>query len=448
VKKRPVARVLLRGGTIVTMNARREIVHGDLLVEGDRIAAIGPSLGSKRSSVEEIDARGRLVIPGLVQPHVYLSRTLFRGRADGLDPFDWMRRRILPLEAAHTHETLLVSALLGGAEFLRSGTTAILDAGAVHHTGAIFEAAKKLGLRATIGKAMIDLGQGVPASLRETADESLAESLRLADLWHGAEHGRLRYAFAPRSALATSEELLLRVVKEARARGLGMHTHASMTSDDVLAVRERSGKDNVAYLHALGMSGPDTVLAHGVWLTSEEQRILAETGTHVVHCPSSNAKLAAGLAKVPDLLGMGVNVALATDSAAAANSLDAFGEMRLAALLHKIRFGPEAMPAETVFEMATLRGARALGLEAEIGSLEPGKKADLAVVAADRLHAAPADDPYSLLVHSLTGADVEHVLVDGELRVRRGKVAGVDAKRLVAKARLAAEDLAKSAATS
>jgi 5-methylthioadenosine/S-adenosylhomocysteine deaminase len=440
-KKSSANRILIKGGTIVTMNARHEIARGDILIEGDRIATIG-QVSTRRGIDETIDATNKLVIPGLIQPHIHLCQTLFRGRADDLDLLDWLRQRIWPFEAAHTAETLYVSSLLGIAELLRSGTTAILDMGTVQHTDSIFEAAKKLGLRATIGKAMMDAGQGVPSGLRETTDASITESLRLIEKWHGAENGRLRYAFAPRFVLSCTEDLLVRVVKEAHARGIGMHTHASENSDEVIAVRERVGRDNVSYLHALGMSGHDTVMAHCVWLTSEEQRILAESGTHVAHCPSSNLKLASGFAKVPDLLAMGVNVCLASDGAPCNNTLDAFDEMRLAGLIHKPRFGPTAMPAETVFEMATVRGARALGLEHEIGSLEEGKRADIAVVATDRIHAAPAPEPYSMLVYSLQGSDVEHVIVDGITRVRRGKVLGVDQKRLIAKANALAAELA------
>lgn len=432
-------RVLLKGGTIVTMNGRREVGTGDVLIDGDRIRDVGPVASTHADEV--IDVTGKLVIPGLIQPHVHLCQTLFRGRADGLELLDWLRERIWPFEAAHTWDSLYVSALVGGAELLRSGTTAILDMGTVRHTDAVFQAAKELGLRATIGKAMMDRGQGLPAGLRETTEASLAESLALAERWHGAENGRLRYAFAPRFVLSCTEELMVAVVREARARGLGLHTHASENQGEIEAVREWCGMDNVAYLHSIGMSGPDTVLAHCVWVTSEEQRILRETGTHVAHCPSSNLKLASGIARVPDLLRMGINVCLAADGAPCNNNLDGFMEMRLAGLIHLPRNGPTALSAETVVEMATLRGARALGLEHELGSIEPGKKADLAVVSVSDLHHTPSVDPYSLLVYSARGSDVEHVFVDGIARVRDRAVVGLDVPALVSRAHRFAQQL-------
>jgi cytosine/adenosine deaminase-related metal-dependent hydrolase len=424
--------VLLKGGTIVTMNERRDVFAGDLLIEDDRIRSIAPNI--RAGTDEAIDAEGMLVIPGLIQPHVHLCQTLFRGRADDLDLLDWLRQRIWPFEAAHTHDTLYTSALLGASELLLSGTTSVLDMGTVNHTDAIFEACAKVGIRATVGKAMMDAGQGLPAGLRETTDASLAESIALIERWHGKENGRLRYAFAPRFALSCSEELMARVVVEARKRGIRMHTHASESSDEVASVRERFGKDNVSFLHSIGMAGPDTVLAHCVWLTSEEQRLLAESKTHIAHCPSSNLKLASGIARIPDLLRMGINVGLAADGAPCNNALDLFHEMRLASLIHKPRFGPQAMPAERVLELATMGGARALGLESEVGSLEEGKRADVTLVNVRRLHASPPASPYSMLVYSLSGADVEHVFVDGSQRVKSGKVVGVKAKTLMAEA--------------
>jgi cytosine/adenosine deaminase-related metal-dependent hydrolase len=262
----------------------------------------------------------------------------------------------------------------------------------------------------------------------------------LIERWHGTENGRLRYAFAPRFVLSCSEDLLARTVKEARRRGLIMHTHASENRREVEAVRSACGKDNVEYLESIGMTGSDTVLAHCVWLSDKEETVLRSTGTHVAHCPSSNLKLGSGIARVPELLALGINVALAADGAPCNNNLDGFTEMRLAALIHKVRKGPTTMPAETVLEMATLHGARALGLEDQIGSIEEGKKADLVVVKTSELHAAPQADPISMLVYSLKGSDVEHVFVDGVPRVRNGRVLGIQPRSLIERGnRFAAE---------
>ncbi len=439
----PRHRLLLRGATVVTMNPGREVLAGDVLVEDDRIVDVAPKIRATR--VDELRLLpDTLLIPGLVQPHIHLCQTLFRGRADGLELLDWLRERIWPFEAAHTPESLYVSAMLGGVELLRSGTTAILDMATVRHTEAVFQAAKKLGIRATIGKALMDKGQGVPRNLKDTTQDALAESLALAERWHGAENGRLRYAFAPRFVLSCTEELMRAVAREARARGLGIHTHASENAGEIEAVREASGLDNVSFLRELGCVGHDTVLAHCVWLTSEEQKILRETGTHVAHCPSSNLKLASGVAKIPELLAMGINVGIAADGAPCINTLDGFLELRLAALIQGPRSGPGALSSEKAFELATLGGARALGLADQIGSIEVGKKADLVAIDLRAAHLTPMADVYSTLVYGVRGSDVANVWVDGVERVRNGRVRGVKLPSLRAEAerhasRIAAE---------
>jgi len=428
-------RTLLSGGTLVTMNGGLEWGRGDVFIDGDRIAGLGDKPQGRKRIDETIDCSDCLVLPGFIQPHIHLCQTLFRGEADNLQLLEWLKERIWPFEAAHTYESLYASAMLGGAELLRSGTTAILDMGTVHHTSAIFEAAEILGLRATIGKAMMDTGEGVPAGLLETTVESIEESIGLAETWHGQANGRLRYAFAPRFVLSCSEQLMVRVVDEARKRGLGMHTHASENRAEMRAVQEICGMNNIAYLDSLGMSGSDTVLAHCVHVSDLEYDILENSGTHVAHCPSSNYKLSSGLARVPEMLNRGINVCLASDGAPCSNGLDQFTEMRLAALIQKPRLGPTAMPAERVVEMATIRGARALGLENEIGSLEEGKKADIVIVKLNSLHVAPTSNPYSALVYACQASDVRDVFVDGESRVRKGKLVGIQARSIISAAR-------------
>ena len=418
--------LLLTGGTLVTMDPSRRVLEGDLWIHDGEIAAVGELDEEARAAepqARRIDCRGKIVIPGLVQSHVHLCQTIFRGYADGLELLDWLRQRIWPYEGAHTAESLRASARLGLAELIRGGTTACLDMGTVRHQDAIFEAAAEAGFRLTSGKAMMDVTRGVPAGLRESTEASLEESDALARRWHEAEGGLLRYAYAPRFVLSCTERLLEEVVARARAEGLRIHTHASENQSEIEAVRERCGTDNVAYLHGLGMTGDDTVLAHCIWLTAREKRILVETGTHVAHCPSSNLKLASGYAKVPELLEMGARVSLGADGAPCNNNLDMWMEMRLAALIHLPRVGPTGLSAERVFEMATLGGARALGLEAEIGSLEVGKRADVVVLDSRRPHAVPRGaDLYGHLVYAVRSEDVETVIIDGRIVLDEGRL--------------------------
>lgn len=411
--------IFIEGGTVVTLDPEWRVVEGDVLVRGGKIHAIAEHGKLKpKPGARTVDARGCFVLPGFVQPHVHLCQALFRGFAEDLPLLEWLSQYIWPFEGAHTPQSLRASARLGLAELMLGGTTAALDMGTVHHTDVIFEEAGESGFRLISGKAMMDMGQGRPAGLRETTAESLAESRRLAERWHGAEKGRLGYAFAPRFILSCSDELMRETVRAARELGCLLHTHASENPGEVEAVRAATGKDNIEALHDLGVSGPDVVLAHCVWLTSNEQRLLRETGTRVVHCPSANLKLGSGVARIPELLEQGISIGMAADGAPCNNRLSAFSEMRLAALLQKPRLGTAAFAARDVLRMATLGGAEVLGLDGITGSLEKGKRADVIVVDGNRPHLRPRTDPYTTLVYAAESADVRHVFIDGQWLVR------------------------------
>lgn len=421
--------LLLTHGTVVTMNREREVLADtDVLIQDGRIAKIGRGLKVKGAARRVLDVRGQVVLPGLIHGHLHACQTLFRNHADGLELLDWLRERIWPYEAAHDAESLRASADLTFAELIQSGATAALDMGTVRHYDAVFESARDCGFRLTGGKAMMDTGHSLPAGLRETTEASLAESVALLERWHGTHGDRLRYAFAPRFVLSCTEPLLKEVSRLAKEKGVRVHTHASENATECDLVRQRIGLDNVAYFHSLGLSGPHVTLAHCVWLTAEEQRLLRETGTVVCHCPSSNLKLASGIAKVPELMDAGVHVCLGADGAPCNNNLDIFLEMRLAALLHKPRVGPLAMPPMRVLEMATLEGARAIGMEKEVGSLEEGKRGDVTVVDVRGLHTLPTpQNVLDALVHAARSTDVCHVAIDGQLVLKDRQLLTMDA---------------------
>jgi len=417
--------LVITNATVVTMNASREVLRdAEIVIQGNRLAKVGARSRSPKTGVRRvIDVKGAVVIPGLIHGHLHACQTLCRNHADGLELLEWLRERIWPFEASHSAESMRASADLTFYELIRSGATAALDMGSVNHYGSVFESAKASGIRLVGGKCMMDAGQGVPARLRETTDNSINESLKLMEQWHGAENDRLRYAFAPRFVLSCTEALLRRVGTLAIEKGVRIHTHASENPTECDVVREKTGFDNVVYFGQDGLLGQHTTLAHCVWLTAEEQKLLRETKTCVCHCPSANLKLASGIAKVTELMEQKINVALGADGAACNNNLDAWVEMRLAALLHKPRTGPTSMSAMTVLEMATLNGARALGLEGDVGSLEEGKKADLAVVDLSDTRATPnADDVVSTLVYSGQSTDVRDVIIDGREVMRNRTV--------------------------
>jgi 5-methylthioadenosine/S-adenosylhomocysteine deaminase len=419
------------------MNREREVLaEADVLVQDGRIARVGRNLRTRGAGLRVLDVRGKVVLPGLIHGHLHACQTLFRNRADGLELLDWLHERIWPFEAAHDADSMRASADLTFAELIRSGATAALDMGTVRHYDAVFESARDCGFRLTGGKAMMD-APDTPAGLYETTEASLAESLALLERWHGTHGGRLRYAFAPRFVLSCTERLMKEVGRLAREKGVRIHTHASENASEVALVRERTGRDNVVYFHEVGFTGPHVTLAHCVWLSEQEQRLLRDTGTVVCHCPGSNLKLASGIARVPELLDAGVSVCLGADGAPCNNNLDMFMEMRLAALLHKPRVGPRGMPAGRVLEMATLGGARALGLEAEVGSLEEGKRADITVVDLSGLHVTPSapEDVLGPLVYAARASDVVHVLIDGRPVLQNRVLRSLDEASVAANAR-------------
>jgi len=414
------------------MDAQNSIVRGDLLIENDRITSIGPT-GASAEVV--IDATGCAVIPGFVQTHIHLCQTLFRGSADDLALIDWLKKRVWPMEAAHSAESIAASAALGIAELVKGGTTCALTMETVNHTSEVFRVVQESGFRATVGKCMMDKGDEVPAELREETNNSVSQSIALLEEWHGKANGRIRYCFAPRFAVSCTRELLEQVGRLSRQRSVMIHTHASENRTECEIVETETGMRNVAYLNQVGLTGRHVALAHCVHLSDDEIDILLETQTNVVHCPSSNLKLGSGIAPVAKLLDRGVSVSLGADGAACNNRLDMFTEMRTAALLQKALHGPEVLPAQRVLRMATIEGAMALGLESEIGSLEVGKKADLALIGLQELHSVPrAEDVVSTVVYSAGPGDVRTVIVDGRLLMKDRELLTLNESAVIEKA--------------
>ena len=431
--------ILIRGGMVVTCDHNDGASLSNVLVRGAKIVAVGDAAGEGLTRI--VDARGCAVIPGFVQAHVHLCQTLMRGMADDLALLDWLRKRIWPFEAAHDEQTLTASAELGLAEAMLCGTTTLLDMGTVRGHDAVMDACVRAGVRAISGKAMMDRGDAIPAGLRESTRASLDESERLSRHWRGAGGGRIGYAWAPRFLLSCSEALVRGAVERARQAGDLVHTHAAEHSDEREAVRNGMGDDDIAVLRAWGVAGPRAVLAHGVQLRQAEARRIARDQTRIVHCPSANLKLGSGIARVAELDRLGVPLALGADGAPCNNNLDPWTEMRHAALLAKVRAGPTALSARRAFRLATIDGARALGLGSEVGSIEVGKRADLAIVRIDGAHVEPGGDVFSRLVYACGARDVVHVLVDGEFVVKDRQHVRLDVERVKVRARAQAKRL-------
>jgi 5-methylthioadenosine/S-adenosylhomocysteine deaminase len=402
---------------------------GALFVEGGAIAARDAEarkraldLEAAGRKVERVDARGFWALPGFVQTHVHLCQTLLRNGPDDLPLLPWLSTHVWPGEAAHDEATLEVSARLGLAELLAGGTTAILDMGTSHHTDAVFRAAMASGARVTSGNALMDDPATNPAGLYLETRSALAETERLARAWHGARDGRLRVAFCPRFAVSCTDRLLKEVGERAKADGFFVHTHASESVDEVALVAQRTGRRNVRYLDDVGISGTHVVLAHVIHVDAAERALLSARGTTVAHCPSSNLKLASGICPMPEFRAQGIRVTLGADGAPCNDRLDAFTEMRLAALLPKVRLGPAAISAWDVVRMATSDGAAALALNA--GTLEPGRRADFVLLDPGSGFAQPVawrEDPYGPIVYSMDRSHVAATYVDGVARYVRGE---------------------------
>jgi 5-methylthioadenosine/S-adenosylhomocysteine deaminase len=439
-----VKTLLIKDGYLVTMDDTDRRMHADVLIEGDLIRQISPCIDL--AADRTIDARGMVVLPGFVQAHVHLCQSLLRGQADDQPLQPWLET-ITGLEAWHTPETLYASARLGLAEMIKAGTTSVIDMGTLHHQDSVFLAIEESGMRAQAGKAMMDWTGNLPPILRESTDDSLRESIDLMHRWHGKANGRIRYGFAPRWQLWSTEALLRGIKEEADANpGVGIHGHAGETEYEVQAMIDLTGLRNLAYLQSIGVVGTNVQMAHCIWLDDDEYRIMTETGTHAMHCPCCNMKLGSGIARVPEMLTRGINVALGSDGAPSNNNLDMFIEMRVASLLQKCRLGADALPAEDVLKMATRGGAAAIGMPGEIGSLEIGKKADVVIVDDGGLYAAPMrdfeeDGLVKRLVSSYQSTCVQTSIIDGQVVMENRRLTTMDEEQVVEGAKEALADM-------
>jgi cytosine/adenosine deaminase-related metal-dependent hydrolase len=422
---------MLLTGTVVA-DSRTVIEAGGVVVDGDEITFVGDAAAARERYPDHERRAFDIVAPGLVGAHVHSVQSLGRGIADDEALLDWLFEHVLPMEASLDAEAMEVAARLGYLECIESGTTTVVDHLSVAHAERAFEAAGEVGIRGVLGKVLMD--RDSPDGLQEDAEAGLAESERLIERYHGAFDDRIRYAVTPRFAVTCSEACLRGVRELADRYGVRIHTHASENREEVATVAERTGMRNVAYLHELGLTGPDVLLAHCVWTDEREREILAETDTNVVHCPSSNMKLASGVAPVADYRDRGITVALGNDGPPCNNTLDAFTEMRQASLLAKVDdHDPTAVPAAAVFEMATVEGARAAGFE-RLGRLREGWRADVIGLSTDAARATPVHDPLSHLVFAAHGDDVAFTMVDGEV-VYDGEAVHVDVAAVRERAR-------------
>jgi len=417
---------MILSGTVVA-DSSTVIEDGCVVVEGSRIEAVGKRAGIVERYPDQEHQHYDIVLPGLVGAHIHSVQSLGRGIADDTELLDWLFDYVLPIEASLSADEMEVAAKLGYLELIENGTTTAIDHLSVNHADRAFEAAGEMGIRGALGKVMMD--QRSPENLIEQTEQALDDSERLIREYHRSYDDRIRYALTPRFAVSCTEACL-RGTRELADRydGVRIHTHASENRSEVETVESDTGMRNIEWLDEVGLTGEDVVLAHCVWTDENEREILEETGTHVTHCPSSNMKLASGVAPIWDYLDRGINVALGNDGAPCNNTLDPFTEMRQASLLQKVeRLDPTATPASDIFEMATVNGARAAGFE-DVGRLREGWRADVIGVQTEGVtRATPLHDVLSHLVFAARGSDVRFTMVDGNVLMEDGEVTVADA---------------------
>jgi 5-methylthioadenosine/S-adenosylhomocysteine deaminase len=427
--------IIIKNGTILTMNAENSILEtGFLCIEGDTISHIGENDEKAFAAPKVIDAKGGLVLPGLVNGHTHAAMSLFRGLADDLPLMEWLNNYIFPVESRMDGEFVYTGTLLACAEMIMFGTTTFCDMYLFEDEAAT--AAQEAGMRCLVGEVLYDFHSPNYGAI----EKGLEYTESLIQKWQGDPI--VSIAVEPHSLFTCSPSLLKTANGLALKYDVPLIIHVAETLSEISEVKEKYGKTPIEHLGSLGLLGPHLIADHCVHLDKREIASMAKHGVKVIHNPESNMKLASGIAPVPELLAHGVTVGLGTDGCASNNNLDLFTEMDMAAKLHKINaMDPTVMGAVKVLRMATIEGAKALGLEDLTGSLEVGKKADVILVDTAQPHLTPLYNPYSHLVYSARGNDVSHSVINGQLVMENRKLITINLNEIMERAREKSRDV-------
>lgn len=410
----PMADLIIKGGTIFTMSSEVPEKY-DIVVDNGLITYIEKN--THKAADKIINAKDCLVMPGLINAHTHIAMTLFRGYASDLTYRDWIKK-IQIAEMELTPRDVRTGAYLGVLEMIQSGTTSFADM--YIHMDEVAKVVEETGIRASLGYGMIE-------DLNEDPETKLKIRGKFNRFWNGAANGRITTMYAPHSAASCSKGFLERIRDLARNEGSRIHIHMLETEDELDFMKSHYNMCSVNLLKSINMLGPDMLAAHCIWLSDDDLEILKNKDVNVVHCPTSNIALGTGIARVPEMLGEGINVALGTDSTASGESLDMWKEMRAAQMLHKIK-NHHAMPASVVFGMATVNGARALGINA--GRLKVGCFADIIIVDL-RKPQFVSPDLMTAIVNGASGCDVKTTIVDGKVLMEDHEVMGFDEKKII-----------------
>ena len=405
-----------------------------LLIEDDLIAQIADEIDEGKAD-KIIDAEGKILLPGLINTHTHLSMTLFRGLADDLSLDSWLNDHIWPMEANLNGDYCYIGALLGAVELIKSGTTTFSDM--YFYMEDVARAVEDSGIRAVLSYGMIDFGDA------EKREAEIKENLDLFNSCNGMADGRIKVFLGPHSPYTASEELLIKVRELADEYNMGIHIHVSETQKEINDVSEEKGLRPFEYLEKIGLLGPDVVAAHCVWLSDGEIEIIKKHGVKVSHNPCSNMKLASGIAPVSKLIENGVCVSIGTDGASSNNNLDLIEELKTASLLQKVStLDPKVLSSDEAIEMATIKGAEALGLSDEIGSIEVGKKADIILIDTNQANMVPDSSTVSSnIIYSANGSNVDTTICNGKILMENRKLTVLDEQEIYEKAKQAIKEL-------
>jgi len=419
------ADILVHNGTILTMDSQNNIIHNGMVAISDStISYIGKGKKDAIKAKKDLDTQGGLILPGLINSHTHAAMSLFRGLADDLPLMEWLHNYIFPVERKMGADFVRVGTLLACAEMILSGTTTFCDMYLFEEE--VARAAKEAGMRSMVGEVIYDF----PSPNYGTLEKGFIYTEALIERWE--KDPLINIAVEPHSLFTCGEELLRKANDLALKKGVPLILHLAETKEEVHEIEKRFRKRPVQHLKDLGLLGSHLIVDHCVHINKPEIELLAENNVCIVHNPESNMKLASGIAPVPDMIAKGITVGLGTDGCASNNNLDLFGEMDMAAKLHKVNnLNPTVMNAQTLVEMATIEGAKVLGLEKITGSLEVGKRADLIVIDTNKPHLVPMYNPYSHLVYAASGNDVIHSIIDGNIVMEDRRLLTLDVEDII-----------------
>jgi len=417
------------------MNGKSFIEDGALATKNGKITSVGKSASATSIEAEtKISAKAKIAMPGLINCHTHVPMTLFRGMAEDQPLDTWLKEIIWPLEAKLRSEDVYAGALLGCLEMIKSGTTCFADM--YFHEDTVAKAVEKSGLRGVLAEGIVEAGNKL------LGEKMFKNSVNFVSRFNGYANGRVKALLGPHAAYSCSQNLLVKISEEASRLGVGVHTHLAESKRMFREYERQHGLSEVEFLDGIGFLKGHVLAAHCINLTKKDRRILSERGVNVAYVPVANMKLGLGAAKIKDLLNSGINVGLGTDGPTSNNTLDMFETMKVAVLLQKLAYlNPTVLPAYEVLKMATINGARALGSEESIGSLEVGKKADIILIDVSRPHMKPLHNIYPSIVYSARGSDVDTVIVDGKILMENRQVKTLDEQAIMEKAEKTAFNL-------